>query len=405
MRYAKDLGERYSPLYFLTSLGAGGLSVAFFMFLMWMTPHEDTPIATLDTVRVAFGAGGIGMKSLIVIAYLGVVTFVALHVRTLIWNLREYARFKRTDAYRALRNGNGETQLMAIPLTLAMSINASFIVGALFVPGLWGVVEYLFPVAMIAFLTIGAYALRIFTDFLSRVLTTGGFDCAKNNSFGQMLSVFAFSMVGVGLSAPAAMSHSPLTTAAATMLSLVFVVAALLFGAIMLVLGFRAMMEHAASRETTPTLWIVIPIVTVLGIALYRLNMGLAHTYDAEWHPASVFFFLSTLFAVQILFGVIGYAVMMRFGYFEHFVRGEGRSPGAFALICPGVALWVFGNFVINAGLVQLDVVEPFSLAWFALYAPLVILLGVTIRTYFRLNAKLLAGEDADAPGAALAAE
>ncbi|WP_349357621.1 hypothetical protein [Stappia sp.] len=405
MRYATGLGERYSPLYFLTALGAGGLSVAFFMFLMWMTPHEGVPIATFDTALAAFQAGGLAMKALIVGAYLGVTVFVVLHVRTLVWNLREYAAFKRTDAYRALRESNAETQLMAIPLTLAMSVNASFIVGALFVPGLWSIVEYLFPAAMVAFLAIGVYAMRIFTDFLARVLTRGGFDCAKNNSFGQMLSVFAFSMVGVGFSAPAAMSHSPAVTAVATMLSLVFVVAALLFGAIMLVLGFRAMMEHAASLETTPTLWILIPIVTVLGIALYRLNMGLAHTYGAEWHAASVFFFLSTLFAVQILFGIIGYAVMTRFGYFEQYVRGQGRSAGAFALICPGVALWVFGNFVINAGLVRLGVVDPFSVVWFALYVPLVALLAITIRTYFRLNAKLLSAPRAPVSGAAVPAE
>ncbi|SDU25963.1 hypothetical protein [Stappia sp. ES.058] len=404
MRYASNLGERYSPLYFLSSLGAGGLSVAFFMFLMWMTPHKGTPIPTFDTLMVAFLSGSLAMKGLIAVGYLGVAVFAAIHMRTLVWNLREYALFRKGAAYRTLRSGNGETQLMTVPLTLAMTVNAAFIVGALFVPGLWAYVEYLFPVAIAVFLAIGVYAMRIFTDFLSRVLTSGGFDCASNNSFGQMLSVFAFAMVGVGLSAPAAMSHSPAVTAIATMLSLVFIVAALVFGAIMLVLGFRAMMEHAASLETTPTLWILIPIVTVLGIALYRLNMGLAHTFGAEWHPGSAFFFLATLFAVQILFGVIGYAVMRRFGYFDRYVSGDERSPGSFALICPGVALWVFGNFVINAGLVRLGVVERFSPVWFLLYLPLALLLVQTIRIYFRLNARLLGARPGDASAAQVSA-
>jgi hypothetical protein len=68
------------------------------------------------------------------------------------------------------------------------------------------VVEYLFPLAMIAFLAIGFWAFRLYGGFIGRVLTEGGFNCAANNNFGQILPAFAFSMVGVGLAAPAALS-------------------------------------------------------------------------------------------------------------------------------------------------------------------------------------------------------
>ena len=33
----------YSPLYFLASLGAGGLAVTFFMYLMFWVPHPGQP--------------------------------------------------------------------------------------------------------------------------------------------------------------------------------------------------------------------------------------------------------------------------------------------------------------------------------------------------------------------------
>ena len=36
-----------------------------------------------------------------------------------------------------------------------MSVNALFILGLIFVPGLWNIVEYLFPLAMLAFAAIG----------------------------------------------------------------------------------------------------------------------------------------------------------------------------------------------------------------------------------------------------------
>lgn len=71
---------------------------------------------------------------------------------------------------------------MTIPLPLAMSINVLFVVGAIFVPGLWDVVEYLFPVALIGFLAVGAYALRLYGRYITRMITTGTFDFSANAS-------------------------------------------------------------------------------------------------------------------------------------------------------------------------------------------------------------------------------
>lgn len=386
-------GERYSPLFFLSSLGAGGLAISFFMYLMWMTPRPGQPIPSFNTLVPAFQDGGLAMQAMIVVSLLGIIYFAATHVRLLVWNLRQVAKWQKTDAYQAFLKGNAESQLMVIPLTLAMSVNVAFIFGAVFVPGLWEIAEYLFPFALAAFAAIGVYALRIFSGFLGRVLTEGGFSCAKNNSFGQMLSVFALAMVGVGFSASAAMSQNMVTSAIAFMGSALFIVAALIMGLIFMVLGFRSMMEFKADKETAPTLWIVIPFVTVAGIAIYRLNMALMHNFDVEWAPGSIFAYLTFLLALQLVFGLIGYAVMKRFGYFEHFVTGEGRSPGSFALICPGVALFVFANFFINPGLVGIGLIEQYSVAYFALYLPLVALQLKTIQVYWKLNGKLVAEE------------
>ena len=107
---------------------------------------------------------------------------------------------------------------------------------------------------------------------------------------------------------------------------------------------------------------------------------------------------------VQLLFGVLGYAVMRRTGYFETYVTGPGKSPGSFALICPGVALFVFANFVINPGLVGLGVMEKFSIAWYLAYAPLVALQALTIATFFKLSGKLITS-DRPAPATMVPAE
>ena len=393
MRYASDATGRYSPLLFLSSVGAGGLSVSFFMYLLWMTPHAGVPIATFDTLFAYLPTAHPAMQVVAALAIAGIALFGFIHYRTLVWNLIQYRRWSQTEAYEKLRTSNNETQLLALPLTFAMSINVAFIAGAVFVPGLWNVVEYLFPFAILAFAAVGVYATRIFLDFFTRVLVHGDFDFTKNNSFGQMIPIFAFSMIGVGFTAPAAMSHNHITAAIGIMLGLLFITGALMLGVMKIVLGFGAMLEHAAERETVPTLWIVIPITTIVGIAMYRINMALMHTFGAEWADGSIFFFLVILFSIEVAFGVLGLAVMRRFDYFKHFVSGEGRSNGSLALICPGVAMFVFANFLINAGLVRIGVVDKFSIAYILIYVPLVYLQIKTILVYFTLNRKLL-GED-----------
>jgi hypothetical protein len=202
MSLSKAAPAPYNPLYFLAALGAGGLAVSFFMYIMWMTPHAGQPIPSFSTLMAAFQTGSLAMQALIAVSLAGIVVFSVLHVRLLVWNFSRYNAWKQTEAAQKLRTGNAETQLMSIPLTLAMSVNVGFIIGAVFVPGLWGIVEFLFPAALLAFALIGVYALRLFADFMSRVLVDGGFHCANNNSLATMLSVFAFAMIGVGFPPP-----------------------------------------------------------------------------------------------------------------------------------------------------------------------------------------------------------
>jgi len=383
-----SFGERYSPLYFLAALGAGGLAVTFFLQLMFWLPHPGQPVPIFEDVMAALQTGGLFEKVVIAISYAGVAFFTLLHVRLLAWNLSEYAAFRRTETHMVLRTGNAETQLLAIPLTLAMSINVGFVVGLLFVPGLWSIVEYLFPFAMVGFIVVGVYALRLMGDFLGRVMTIGGFDCTKNNSFAQMLPAFALSMVAVGLAAPAAMSTTPLVAGLSFIASTFFVVAAAMLGAVALFLGMRAMMENGANAEATPTLWVAIPIVTVLSIALLRQEHGLHVHFGVEGEQAQNFMMLTTALAAQLLFGMLGVAILRRQRYFERYLRGPEKSPGSFALVCPGVALSVMTQFYIHKGLVAAGIVAKFSVAYWLLIAIAVAFQIATIVLLFRLTAK-----------------
>jgi len=121
------------------------------MYLMFMTGHPNTPIPIFYSVQNAFFLGNIFSQAMILISILGIVFFGIQHFRLLSWNLRQFFVYKKSPAYAKLKKSNSEVSLMALPLTLAMSINVLFIFGAVLIPGLWDIVEYLFPAAVLAF--------------------------------------------------------------------------------------------------------------------------------------------------------------------------------------------------------------------------------------------------------------
>jgi hypothetical protein len=381
------LREKFSPMCFLSALGAGGLSVSFFMYLMFLVPHKGAPMATFDFIYPQLLKGDwlalISAFSLVMI-----IAFAFFHFKLLIWNTKQFFMYKKTSAYKDLKNSNAEITLMTIPLTFTMTINVCFILGAVFVPGLWGVVEYLFPFALIGFIISGFYALKIFFNYFSRLLITGDFDFTKNNNLSQMISIFAFSMVAVGFAAPGAMSHHIEINAIGIFGALFFSALSLLLLVIKLTLGFKNMFEHGISIEASPSLWIIIPILTLLGITFVRITFGLDHNFDATIDKSSLFTLTSIIVSLQIIFGVLGYKVMKELGYFEKFIHGDERSSVSFALICPGVAFMVFGMFFINFGLTYNGIIEKYSLAYFLLMLPFMFVQYKTVLYFFKLKNK-----------------
>lgn len=224
----------YHPSYWLSALGAGGLSISFFMYLMWMVPHPDYPMPTWEHLLAAWQGAAASpgpMTAILLVAVVGVFALAILHFLLLGWNIREFRSVSSQQALTSLRQSPAEVQLMAIPLTLAMTVNVCFALGALFVPGLWSVVEYLFPLALLAFTAIAWSALRIYGRYFSRMLVSGGYRSEEHNHLSALLAVFAFAMLSVGFAAPAAMSHVKLVSTLAATLSILFLVLSMVVGA------------------------------------------------------------------------------------------------------------------------------------------------------------------------------
>ena len=381
--------EKYSPLYFLASVGAGGLAVTFFMYLMFWVPHKDRPVPIFEDIAAFFPTAGLPAQIAVVVAMAGIAIFTIMNLQKLLWNISAFNAFKKTEAYTVLRNSNAETTLLAYPLALAMSVNALFIVGLVFVPGLWTVVEYLFPVALAAFLAIGAFALWTIGDFLGRVLTKGGvFDVTAHNSFAQMLPTFALAMVAVGLSAPAAMSSTPFVVSAAVMLSTFFGTVSFVYGVVVVITAFNSMLHYGTAKEAAPTLMIIIPIMTTLGIMALRQSHGLHMTFEVHSTAGETMVFLSRLLSIQFMFLFLGLLILGRQGYFKDFVLGDKLSPGSYALVCPGVAISVMLHFFINKGLVAAGIIAKYDAIYWTESAVAILFQFAMIWLLVRLNSQ-----------------
>ncbi|MDR2736202.1 MAG: hypothetical protein LBB49_01405 [Gracilibacteraceae bacterium] len=384
----------YRPLYFLSALGAGGLMVSVFMYFMFLVPHPDTPMPTFSHLADVFAHGSVLSIVLVSIAIAAIVLLAVLHFILLTVNLRAHFKFRRTEDFQKLLSSNGEVTLMAIPLTLAMTINVLFVGGAIGVPGLWNHVESLFPFSLAGFAAVGIYALAVFGRYLTRIMSSTEFNSEDTNHFSQILPSFTFSMVAVGFAAPAAMSHNITVSALGMVGAFLFASASVIWAMINLPVSMGMILRKGMAKEAGPTLWIGIPILTLLGITFVRVGSGLGHNFlgGVNLSPPLTLVVLGLFLTAQVLMGLLGWSIMHRQRYFSDYVFGDKKSIATYGLACPGVAFCVLSMFFLDWGLVRTEVLVKYT----APHITLVVLAGVvqvvTIALILKLNNRLYGG-------------
>ena len=383
----KRFNGKYDPVYFLASLGNGGLAITFFMYLMFLIKHPNTPMPLFEDIFIVLKGGNILNTIVTSLALIGIVFFTFQNLKYLIWNIKEYSVFKKTEAFLILKNSNAEVSLMTIPLALAMTINVLIVFAVVFIPNLWNFVEYMFPVAIFLFLLIGIYALKIFGEYFSRIIINGDFDFDKNNNLSQMVSVFAFIMIAAGFSGPAAMSKIKAVSALSMFLTLLFASTALFILFIKTAISFKSILEKGISKESAPGFLILIPILTISGIIIVRMTAGISHNLlHSKPDTILLFVVLSVIISIQGLVAFVGSLILKKTGYMAEFVHGKNINSQSFALICPGVAFIVLSMFFIHWGLVKNALVEQFSIIYYLLLMPAVITQFKTIKTISKIN-------------------
>lgn len=436
--------KHYSPIYWLASLGFGGVLVTFFLLLHFNVPHPNTPVPTAEQTYAFLQKDENGLKQVArnVIAskmmakkkaelhvatlpekmvnvikqkaasnpakidkvasvlaiqqkvawvgVIGVVISALLHFRLLFWNLNQFFRYIKTPEYRELKNSIREVSLMSIPLTLAMSIKVVMLGGAALIPGFFSDAAWWWGFG--AYLLVAAYAVYLFGEYFSRILDEGSHEFIENNNLGQMIAIFAFAMISVGLIGPAAMSNDPVLSKWSFLI-------AISFGAISLLLAFlkfgNSMMpifQKGVSANGSVSLLIIVPILTLFGVwGILRLDHGLHHAFHSGISPSLMLSSLTIIFALELAFMLIGFRMMFKKNYFSRFIFGDKEvDSSAFAIICPLVAFYVWGMFFLHAGLVKTGMVDKWSLLYALIYGFFAFVQIVMLVFYFQLNKKLL---------------
>eukprot|EP00727_Mastigamoeba_balamuthi_P014081 m51a1_g9296 hypothetical protein (472) ;mRNA; f:49443-51990 len=387
--------EKWKPIWFLSSLGSGGLAVSFYMFFMYRiapwkysrvidgaTKMVAAPVTTLEAIKNAWRTGDGGDRFLIVANYLFIYLLFLKHVHLLVWNLIYLARWWRTPAHNRAQRKNEDINMMAVPLSLAMTLNAGFSVSVISIPGMWNHVEKVFPVSVVFLFLIGLLGLSIFVNYMGGFFVEGGFACDKNSHLGQMLAVFAFSMVAVGFAGPMAMTYNHTTYAFALMGTMFFGGIAALFFLPIFTMGMRMMLISGITHEAAASVAVVIPILTLWGITLVRLRAGFNESLKAGIGLWVNLLSLSVTVALELFFVTLGAYVLIRIKYFGRFVwpGGDGWTPLVYSIVCPGVALTVLGQFWIHKGLMAVGLLKYNApMFWFLLALVSLTLLAVVV--------------------------
>ena len=372
----------FSPMHGLAALGAGGLCVSFFVWLMFLTPHPGAPVPTYESLAIAREASASAGWISLVTAMVAVM--VLTHFGLLLWWLRSGARLT-AQAQQSQFAAESHIFKMITPLVLAMSVNAGFVAGLVFVPGLWEIKEYLFPFALVALFALWLMASRRWLRQIQAVKREGL--SYQGKGLIELLATFAFAMISVGFSASAAMSSTIWVHTTGTVLAVA--AGAMAIWAALMVLRLRATMlrSQPVAATATGSLLMGVPILTILGIAAYRLMKAGQHHFHVPVTETAITWMLGLALLGQVLIFAFAMPAISRHGGWRTLIQ-EQPQAASFSLICPGVGLFVLGMFFVSNGLIPMGWLTN-SLAITATYGALGIIQLATLGlfVYLLLNA------------------
>jgi len=384
--------KKFEILHILAALGAAGMTASFFFAVNFMTDHPGNVFIDFNTLMANY-IGKTDTLSVFIQLYMVAATAAAgLHFVLLKRWFKGFMAYKKTEDYQALITSNREVQLMAIPLTLTMTMNVFFILGAMYIPGLFDtitvmgltmqLIDPMYVFSGVYFAVIFTMALKIFSRYFLRLID-GELDFIQNANLSQLLAIFSFGMIGVGFGAMG-FSHIPEIAIVGTSLSYTVLGLTIMLAFLKFILGFKSMFEHGIQTKATVTLLIPVTVIAMLTVGAFRADIGTMHALGVDRNTTYHLILFTVGVGMSILVGAFALAAMRKKGFFKALNANE-TDAGALSMVCPGFALEVLIVLWLSAGLIHTGIVTHGSTTYFALWVPILALQWVTIVFYFKL--------------------
>ncbi len=320
--------KNFSPLIFLSALGAGGISVMPFAFMQYTTKH---PAGLVQRAYIDFDALSgsslmfqYGLEAIMLI-------FVALHLILTVIHSKGLWQFWRQGKISELaKNPLASPSLMAPFISIVMTMNVVI-----------GPVRYLLPALLF---WIGIYVFLLFSViYLLKQAFIQKFEMS-NISFSWLLYSFAIGMLTVTGMGFAALAKSSAIADTAAFMGLVSGSMGIFLLVLITITVFQKFLLGTGLGDKTafPAVFIVVPNLTLYAISAFRFGHYLERHHGM--HLDSYFTFVTAVpFAIETWYLLFGLVLLWE--YFRKDYFSDGYYVTKWGLICPLVAYSVLASF------------------------------------------------------------
>lgn len=334
--------EKFSPLVFLASLGAGGIAVMPFVLMQYTIEHGKGLITRSQLWANSFSKITTGYYySLETIMIL----FTLIHlILTIIFAVQFFKWIKTSEFKELINNPLKNTAILAPLISILMTMN--IFIGPLryFLPILSSNFQSLFLPAMIFWSILFVFIIWLEIKLLG-ISFREGFDIDKIN-FGWLLHPFLLGMLTVIGTGIAAMSENANIANLAAFMSLISGSMGIFLLIVKLIVLFKSHFtaKGLPEKQFLPSFLIVIPNITLFAISAFRFGHFLEHHH--EFTMGSFFYIIMGFsFAFEIWYLLFGLSLLKDYFKKHHFNEFYVTQWG---FICPLVAFVVLGSFAYN---------------------------------------------------------
>lgn len=393
MKYARLLGERYTPLYFLNALVAGGFALTAYMYLYWICKLGQGSIPTFETLWALFSGEKWGQK-LIAAPLLGLFLFFSyLHARLLIWNHKNLVIWRTMVPFKALMGSKDKTVLLTIPATLAITVLLVLLAFLMFFPYAPLIKDYALPVVVVALLFVSGRSVLLYGELLASTLgDKNSANGLPGSPIGQLLSVFSFMLLALPFALIAQNSEIQLTIFASVFAAFLLLALAGFILVFRFATQYRCLFDGDLAPEVGSLYWFASGILCIGAVVFIQIDGGLSRLFHTSQDASSLFLVCGTLALLIGTLGFIGYALLKRHNVQAALLEGKLYAPSFYALLCPILGIGIVYGYFVNIVLTQASVSEPLSFIGFVLHTPLIALQGWGIRRMMRLNDSMFKG-------------